>query len=476
MKNTTCFYPHVEVDTAPCAAVAQAGGITLTETITLTGLDVALRAELGPWRKDLAVHDPAKVLLDLALSLALGGTHLADVAVLRAEPGVYGRVASDPTVSRTIDALAVDASKALAAIDRARAATRARAWALAGPHAPDHGADAKHPAIIDLDATLVPAHSEKEQASRTWKKGFGFHPLCAFIDHGPQGTGEPLVVRLRTGRAGSNTAADHIGVTRQALAQLPGHVPGKRPGRRVLVRTDGAGATHDFLKYLTGRRVTYSVGFTLPSNTADLLQRIPAHVWTPAYDARGGIREGAWVAELTGLLDLTGWPTGMRVIARKERPHPGAQLRITDIDGHRVTAFATNTPTGAGHGQLADLELRHRRRARCEDRIRIAKDTGLRALPLHDFDQNQIWCAIIALAGDLLAWMPMLALPSTEVRRWEPKRLRLRLFTIPATRARHARRRVIHLADTAPWAHLAQQAIDRLRQLRRLGVPQAVPG
>jgi hypothetical protein len=93
-------------------------------------------------------------------------------------------------------------------------------------------------------------------------------------------------------------------------------------------------------------------------------------------------------------MDLIGWPAGMRVIARKERPHPGAQLRITDVDGNRITAFATNTP----RGQLADLELRHRRRARCEDRIRGAKDTGLANLPLHDFASNQIWCALVALA------------------------------------------------------------------------------
>lgn len=164
----------------------------------------------------------------------------------------------------------------------------------------------------------------------------------------------------------------------------------------------------------------------------------------------------------------------MRVIARKERPHPGAQLRITDIDGLRVTAFATNTPTGGGHGQLPDLELRHRRRARCEDRIRIAKDPGLRSLPLHDFDQNQIWCAIVALAGDLLAWMAILALAGTTARRWEPKRLRLRLFTVPATHARHGRRRQVHYADKHPWATLARNAIHRLHQLQQ--APLAVPG
>jgi hypothetical protein len=472
VKKTTGFYPRVQVDTAPCAAVAQAGGVTLTETIAVTGLGAGLAAGLAPWRKQLAVHDPAKVVLDLALTLALGGECLADVAVLRGEPGLYGLVASDATVSRTIDALATDAPAVLAAIDRARAAARARAWALAGEHAPDHGADAKRPVVIDLDATHVASHSDKEQAARTWKKGYGFHPLCAFLDHGQDGTGEPLAIMLRTGNAGSNTATDHITVLKQALAQLPGHAPGTRPGRRVLVRTDGAGASHAFMNHLAAQRVSYSVGFTLPTNTADLLKDIPDEVWAAAYDADGEVRDGAWVAELTGLLDLSGWPDGMRVIARKERPHPGAQLRITDVDGLRITAFATNT----ARGQLADLELRHRRRARCEDRIRNAKDTGLRALPLHDFTQNQIWCAIIAIAGDILAWMQTLGLRGTDARRWEPKRLRMRLFTIPATRARSGRRRILHLADKAPWAHLAQQVIDRLRHLRQHGLPLAVPG
>jgi hypothetical protein len=143
----------------------------------------------------------------------------------------------------------------------------------------------------------------------------------------------------------------------------------------------------------------------------------------PAYDAGGQVRDGAWVAELAGLLDLSSWPEGMRVIARKERPHPGAQLRFTDIGGHRFACFATD----AHRGQLPDLELRHRRRARCEDRIRAAKDTGLRNLPLHGYGQNQIWCEITALACELLAWMQMLALTG-PARRWEPKRLRLRLF------------------------------------------------
>ncbi len=461
MKKATGFYPRVQVDAAGSGVVSQAGGLALTETVRASGIDRSLSRALAPWRKPLAVHDPAKVVLDLAVTLTLGGDCLADVAVLRAEPGVYGPVASDPTVSRTIDALAADAPRALAAINTARAAARAHAWAAAGVHAPDAGTGADRPLIIDLDATLVTSHSEKDQARPTFKRGYGFHPLCAFADHGPDGTGEALAILLRPGNAGSNTAADHITVIRDALAQLPGHRPGVRPGRKVLIRTDSAGCTHDVLRYLAAQRLSYSVGFSLPGNTEALLRLIPETVWAPAYDGDGDIRDGAWVAELTGLLDLTGWPKGMRVIARKERPHPGAQLRITDADGMRVTAFATNTT----RGQLADLELRHRQRARAEDRIRCAKDTGMMNLPLHDFDQNRIWCAIVALASEITAWLQMLALAGHAARRWEPKRLRLRLFSAAGRLVNSGRRVLLHLARVGRWTGLLLQAITRLRAL-----------
>jgi Transposase DDE domain group 1 len=183
----TGLYPRVRVDTSATAAVGQAGGVLLTRTVTATGLDRFMSAALSRWRKPLAVHDPGKVITDLALSLALGGDCLADLAVLRAEPGVYGRVASDPTVSRTISTLAADAPAVLKAIDTARAAARHQAWKLAADHAPDHGSHARHPLIIDLDATLVTSHSDKEHAAPTFKRGYGFHPLCAFGDHGPTG-------------------------------------------------------------------------------------------------------------------------------------------------------------------------------------------------------------------------------------------------------------------------------------------------
>jgi hypothetical protein len=267
---------------------------------------------------------------------------------------------------------------------------------------------------------------------------------------------------LRAGNAGSNTATDHIAVIREALAQLPGHRGRARSSKKVLIRIDGAGASHKVIDWLTSNRLAYSVGFTLPADTPELYHLINEDTWTPAYDTHDeGTREGADVAEFTHLLNLDGWPKGMRVIVRRERPHPGAQLRFDDVDGYRLTAFATNTT----RGQLPDLELRHRHRARCEDRIRIAKDTGLTNLPLHGFNQNRIWCAIVTLALDITAWMQTLALTSHHARRWEAKRLRLRLFTTPATLAHRARTRVLHLAEHAPWATLITDALTRLRTL-----------
>jgi len=198
--------------------VGQAGGVLLTATIGASGLGPAMSDALSAWRKPLAVHDPAKVMMDLAVTLALGGDCLADIALLRGESGLYGPVASDATVSRRIPALAGDAPAVLAAIDTART----RAWKVAGVHAPDHGASARTPLIVDLDATLVGSHSEKEQTAPTYK-GFGFHPLWSFVDQDTAGTGEPLSVLLRPGNAGSNTATDHIAVIKAALAQLPGH-------------------------------------------------------------------------------------------------------------------------------------------------------------------------------------------------------------------------------------------------------------
>jgi len=461
MPQPTGSYPPLKVDTAGKRVVSHAGAVLLVATAGKVGLDRTLSAALTPWRKQWAVLDPGKILLDLAISVAVGGDCLADIGVLRSEPAVFGRVASDPTVSRLVDALAATPTAALAAINQARATVRERVWKLAGRDAPDFGISRDRPLVIDLDATLITSHSEKELAAPTYKRGFGFHPLGSWVDHGPDGTGETLSMMLRPGRAGSNTAADHIQVTKDALRQLPFARRGGRIGRKVLIRADGGGGTHEFLGWLFSQGLSYSVGFGLSQDIVDKINQIPDQGWTPAYDADGKVRDGAWVTELTGILDLQTWPPGMRVIIRAERPHPGAQLRFTDVDGNRLTAFVTNTT----RGQLADLELRHRHRARCEDRIRNAKDTGLRNLPLTSFAQNQIWIAVVQLATELTSWLQMLALTGTGARRWEPKRIRLQLFSVAGTIARRSRRVWLHLSGHAPHRHLFSAGLTRLNAL-----------
>ncbi|MEU3195132.1 IS1380 family transposase, partial [Streptomyces sp. NPDC006992] len=309
---------------------------------------------------------------------------------------------------------------------------------------------------------LVLAHSEKQNATPTWKRTFGHHPLMAFLDHGPQGSGEPVAALLRPGNAGSNTAADHIETAQLALAQLPKHY---RRGRRTLIRTDSGGGTHEFVAWLAqrGRWLSYSVGMTITDAIHQAVLKVPTTAWTPAVEPGGEIRDGAWVAELSG--DCLGsWPKGMRLIVRKERPHPGAQLRLTDADGLRLTCFATNTTSVP----IADLELRHRRRARAEDRIRAARATGLRNLPLHEVAQNQIWLEIVQLALELLAWMPMLALTG-KARLWEPRRLRLRLFSAAAQLVTTARQRHLRFARHWPWNEVITGALERLALLPNPG-------
>ena len=433
------------VDSGGESLVSSAGGVLLMQLRRLSGLDRALSKALAPWRVGRAVHDPGKMLADLAIAVALGGDCAADVAVVRAQPGLFGQVASDATVSRLIATLATDVDAAVAAIRSARADARARVWARQRPV----GGRAGSQVIVDLDATLVTAHSEKECAAPTFKYGFGFHPMLAFCDHGEQGSGEPLAAMLRPGSAGSNNAADHIAVLDAALAQLPAS-----ERTRVLVRTDTGGGVKEFLHHITDQGLHYSVGFYGMPPVVEALSKVPRQAWRAALDGDGLPREGAQVAELTRYLPdtLRGWPAGMRVIARRERPHPGAQLRLTDADGWRITCFATNTRRWS----IADLEVRHRQRARAEDRIRNLKDTGLRNLPFHGFGQNQIWLEIVCLAADLLVWTQTLAFTDQPARRWEPKRLRLRLLHVAGRIICSGRRYRLRLPRGWPWNHLIQ--------------------
>ena len=388
-------------------------------------------------------HDRGRVLVDVAVMLADGGEAIADIDVLRHQSPVLGPVASAPTVWRALDELT---PARLRKIDTARARVRRHVWSqLPGgpPVSKVADGDLGEVVVLDVDATIVVAHSEKEQAAPTFKGTFGFHPLGVWCDN----TTELLAARLRAGNAGANTAADHIEVLGAAITQIPA-----THRKHLLVRADGAGASHA-LDWLTeqnqvrGRRVDYSVGYPVTEKLREAIRIVPEKVWTPAADADGGVRTGGDVAELTGLLDLSGWPEGMRVIVRRERPHPGAQLSLMEEhDGWRYQAFATNT----ANGQLAFLEARHRAHARVEDRIRHAKDTGLGRFPSRDYRINQAWLTATAIAADLIAWLRMLALTG-DLATAEPKALRYRLLHVPARLTHSARRRHLRIPATWPW-------------------------
>jgi hypothetical protein len=312
-----------------------------------------------------------------------------------------------------------------------------------------------------FDATLVTAHSDKELAAANFKGGYGFHPLTAWLDN----TDEALAAVLRPGNAGSNTATDHIAVTDLALAQIPDTY---RHGVPILVSADGAGATQAWLAHLRAQRETgvdleFSVGFTMTATVAAAILALPKIAWTQAINADGSLRDGADVAELTGMLgDLTaaGWPSGMRVIVRRERPHPGAQLRFTDHDSWRFQAFATDTKAG----QLAHLEARHRAHTRVEDRISCAKNTGLDRLPSRRFAINSAWVELALTAADLIAWTQTTLLDD-DLAKAEPTTLRYHLLHVAARITRGQRRLFVRIDKTWPRREQLATAYARLDTL-----------
>ena len=458
--------PSVVLDPVRESLISSSGALLLREVIGVAALDRGLAAALAPWRPGRARHDPGKVLLDLAIAVALGGDCLADVAAVRAQPTIFGSVASDPTVSRLFAVLAGDVDEAVAAIRQARADARAAVWARRRPLAGAPGNRNGGQVIVDIDATLVTAHSDKEGAEPTFKRGFGFAPMCSFVDHGHSGTGETLGIDLRPGKASPWNSADHLDALDNALAQLPEH-----ERAQVLVRADTGACSKVFLHRIANLGLEYSIGFQAQDTVKAAIEAIPEQAWRAAVNGDNEPRDGAQVADLTAWMPAPvrssrpgpkDWPEGMRVIARRERPHPGAQLRLTDHNGWRITCFATNTK-GPGW-TLAALEVRHRQRARCEDRIRGLKDTGLRNLPFHGYAQNRIWVEVVALAADLLTWMQALAFDETEpARRWEPKRLRFRLLAVAGRIVRTGRRRRLRLPRDWPWNHLIDTGWASLR-------------
>jgi len=429
----------------PLEVVCDADGLTsragtallcgLADRLGLTdGLTRALRVHSRAVR-----HEPGRIVRDLAVMLADGGDALTDLGVLRDQEVLFGPVASDATAYRCLERF--DES-ALGAIRAARAAARRRAWGQGG---------APRRLILDIDATLLTAHSEKEGAAGTYKGTFGFHPLLCFEATG----GEALAGILRPGNAGSNTAADHIAVLTRALDQLPsGSV-----NRGTLVRCDSAGATHEFLAAVAARGLRFSVGLDLTDKVRAACLAVPEKAWQPALAATGDEREGAWVAELA--LDLAGWPAGSRAICRRERPHPGAQLTFTDADGHRFQVVLTNQQGG----RLARLEQLHRCRAAIEDEIRCGKATGLRNLPFRAWALNAAWLELVLCAADLLAWTRLLLLSDTQLARCEPKRLRYSLLHVAGRIVHHARAVRLRLPRAWPWAEAVIGAFARLQAL-----------
>ena len=445
--------------------VSHAGSRLLADVADRTTLTGQLAEELAGLRKPRARHDPGRVLVDMAVAVADGATTISEVAVLADQAALFGPVASDSTCWRLLDQL--DNGQP-GAVGRARAAAREVVWAQRAercgePFPPARAAGRVLPGlVIDLDASIVVCHSEKEQAAPTFKKTFGYHPMLAFCDN----TGEFLAARLRRGNAGSNTAADHIMVLDAALAQVP---DAYRHGTAILVRADGAGCTREFLTYLRGLReqavsCEFSVGWAIRDKERTAITAVLKTVWADAVDADGGYRDGAGLAEITGVLPaaaVAGYPAGTRVIVRRERPHPGAQLdAFEEADGWRYTAFATDTPAG----QLAHLDARHRAHARVEDRIRCAKDTGLGHFPSRSFAINSAWLTVVMLAVDLLAWTQHLLLHG-HLAKAEPKTLRYRLLHVAARLTRGQRRLWLRIQRSWPWAHDLAAAFSRLTAL-----------
>jgi len=355
-------------------------------------------------------------------------------------------VASTPTAWRVIERAGQDPD-GLARLRAARAHARARAWAAGGD--PD-----VELLIIDADATLVLAQTDAKQgAAGTYKHTFGFAPLLAYLDRG-QTPGEPLAGLLRPGNASPGAAGDLMEVVDLALAQLPAD---ERP---VLVRSDSAGGSTRLAWHLRERGIGFTLGMQIDAHVREAILAQPEPAWTPAVEPDGQLRPGAEVCELTGWVDLSNWPHGTRLLCRREDAHPGAQLRFTDHDGHRFQVFLTDQPDH----DVAVLELRHRQRARVEDRIRAAKATGLANLPFDLLRRNAVWLELVLAAQDLTCWTQALLL-NGPLAVAEPKALRYRLLHVAARVARHARRLILRLQASWPWAAELACAFARLRAL-----------
>lgn len=454
--------------------VCHAGTELFRELAGFTGLiDAWDRALIGTY-KGLPVHFPGSVLADVAVAIIDGADSISDLRCLREQPGLFGLVASTPTAWRVLDRVS---PAHLPRLRAGRAQARAAAWAAGA--APDLSGEL----YLDIDATIVIAHSEKQWAAPTWKKTFGFHPLLCFLDRADISWGEALAGILRAGNAGSNTAADHLSVLAMAIANLPEHA---RPAKGdpdapcYVVRSDSAGATHDFADGCIDAGCGFSFGFPITADIRRAVDQIATEidadgnivcqaegVWAEAVEDDGTVRDGAWVAEITGHLDLSAWPAGSRVVARAERPHPGAQLSIFDSESglrHTAFIFAAHPAAGPDRRSVAELELRHRQHARVEDRIRQAKNMGLRNLPCKAVAENHAWLECVLAATDLVAWSKLICFyDQPDLAYCEITNLRYRIMHTAARTTRTGRVDYLRLDRTWAWAKQLALGFKRLR-------------
>ena len=430
--------------------VSHAGSALVAGVADRVGLTRALSEAMAATRQRRSEHDPGVVLRDLAVMLADGGDCLADMGALRDQLDLFGNVCSDSTAFRVIDSID---EEGLARLRGAVALARSRAWQLGARPQRREEREGPELTVIDIDATLTTAHSEKDDAHGNFKGGYGHHPLLCYLDD----TGEAPAGILRPGNAGSNTASDHKLVLDHALGQLDR----RALEGEILVRGDGAGSTHELTVYCREGGMRFSFGFDLrQSRVRDAIVMMPETAWVKAIRADGTEREHSQVCEITDRVDLSSWPEGSRLIARRTKLREGDQQSFADHDGYRLAVFLTDQPGD----DVPQLDLTHRGHARVEDRIRQGKDCGLRNLPFKSFHHNQVWLWLVMLAQDLVAWTGQLCL-ADAARAWELKRLRYRLLHQSGRIARHARRTILRLSEDWPWAGQLAAAFARLQAL-----------
>jgi Transposase DDE domain group 1 len=417
---------------------SRAGTSLLALVADRVGLTDGLCEALQGTRERRGGHEPGRVFCDLAVMLADGGRCVSDLQAIAGQASLFGGVASISTARRVVRSVG---EGELERIRTARALARARAW--------DAGA-APERVILDFDATPIDVHSEKEQAAGHYKGGFGFNPLLVSCGR------ELLAGVLRPGNAAAGNADDHLDLLDLALEQLPqSALDGD-----ILARSDSAGASHDLADACRETQIRFSFGYPLTEPVRDALSGLAQSAWETAIEKDGRPREGAWVTELTGKVNLPGWPEGTRLICRRERPHPGAQLTFTDLDGHRFQCFITDR----ADPDIAALELLHRQHAQVEDAVKTLKATGAGYLPFHDFAANAAWFELALTAHDVMVFTQLLTLDG-EHQSCEPKRLRYRILHVAGHLTRHARRFTLHLPADWPWAGAILRAFKRLQAL-----------